>query len=264
MAKKYFVTRGMAVLLTSTVEGVQWNESMNLDYRPTSFLKHARILSSEDVMNLNLEMMPGFSLKWHYTSTTDVEIKPNRRYYSKSDINVAAKKFETFVQMFKMKNQSEIESAINKVTIKNEYWLQTKALDSPCKNGFYETRDDQTMKLLQDALKINNMQNIYLGNMTDDELRVPAALFLKLVICPPKDLKPWFSFFSYLFQKESAVQIILSLNRILKNKTTMQTRDLKIIASKLFERATTLFSLSYTKLLDTDHMDFYKEGNGKE
>ena len=260
MAKKYFVTRGMAVLLTSTVEGVQWNESMNLDYRPTSFLKHARILSSEDVMNLNLEMMPGFSLKWHYTSTTNVEIKPKRRYR----ITTITKKFETFVQMFKMKNQSEIESAINKVTIKNEYWLQTKALDSPCKNGFYETRDDQTMKLLQDALKINDMQNIYLGNMTDDELRVPAALFLKLVICPPKDLKPWFSFFSYLFQKESAVQIILSLNRILKNKTTMQTRDLKIIASKLFERATTLFSLSYTKLLDTDHMDFYKEGNGKE
>ena len=123
MTKKYFVTRGMAVLLTSTVEGVQWNESMNLDYRPTSFLKHARILSSEDVMNLNLEMMPGFSLKWHYTSTTNVEIKPNRRYYSKSDINVAAQKFETFVQMFKMKNQSEIESAINKVTIKNEYWF---------------------------------------------------------------------------------------------------------------------------------------------
>ena len=98
MTKKYFVTRGMAVLLTSTVEGVQWNESMNLDYRPTSFLKHARILSSEDVMNLNLEMMPGFSLKWHYTSTTNVEIKPKRRYR----ITTITKKFETFVQMFKI------------------------------------------------------------------------------------------------------------------------------------------------------------------
>ena len=254
------VTRGIAALLTTAVEGVQLNESMNLDYRPTSFLEHARRLSSEDVMNLNMEMMPGFSLKWHYTSTSNVDVKPKRRY----NPTTITKQFQTFVQMFKMKNQSEIESAINKVTTKNEYWLQTKALDSPCKNGFYETRDDQTMKLLKDALKINNVQNDYLGYMTDDELRVPAALFLKLVICPPKDLKPWFSFFSYLFQKESAVQIILSLNRILKNKTTMQTRDLKIIASKLFERATTLFSVIYTKLLDTDHMYFNKEGNSKE
>ena len=250
----------MGVLLTSSVEGVQWSESMNLDYRPTSFLEHARILSSEDVMNFNLEMMPGFSLKWHYTLTNNVEIKPNRRYYS----TTITKKFETFVQMFKMKNQSEIESAINKVTIKNEYWLLTMALDSPCEDGFYQQKDDQTMSLLQDALKIKKVQYINLENMTDTELRVPAALFLKLVICPPEDLKPWFSFFSYLFKKESAVQIILSLNRILKNKTTMQTRDLKIIASKLFERALTLFSLSYTKLLDTDHMDFKKEGNIKE
>ena len=250
----------MAVLLQSPEEGVEWRSEDKISIRPTSFLKHARRVSSEDVMNLNLEMMPGFSLKWHYTSTTNVEIKHIRRYKSRT----ITKKFETFVQMFKMKNQSEIESAINEVTIKNEYWLLRKALDSPCEDGFYQQKDDQTMSLLQDALKIKKVQDINLGYMTEDELRVPAALFLKLVICPPKYLKPWFSFFSYLFQKESAVQFILSLNRILKNKSTMQTRDLKKIANKLFERATTLFSLSYTKLLDTDHMDFYKEGNRKE
>ena len=209
-------------------------------------------------MNLDLEMMPGFSLKWHYTSTSNVEITPNRRY-SCTDIT---KKFERFVRMFKMKNQSEIESALDKVTIKNEYWLQNYALDKPCKNGFYAINHNQTMKLLQDALKINAVQKFNFENMTEDELRVPAALFLKLVICP-QNFKPWFTFFRDLFQNESADQIILSLNRILKNKNTMQTKDLRTIANKLFKRATTLFSLNYTKL-NIDNMDFHKEGNSIE
>ena len=226
--------------------------------RPTSFLQHVRRLSSEDVMNLNMEMMPGFSLKCHYTSTGNVEITPNRRYFC-TDIT---QKLERFVRMFKMKNQSEIESALDKVTIKNEYWLQSYALDKPCKNGFYAINHYQTMKLLQDALEISSVQKFNLENMTEDEFRVPAALFLKLVICP-KNLKPWFIFFRDLFQNESADQIVLSLNRILKNKSTMQTKDLKTIANKLFKRATTLFSLNYTKL-NIDNMDFHKEGNSIE
>ena len=221
--------------------------------RPTSFLKHARKVSSEDVRNFNLEMMPGFSLKWHYTSTSNMDIKPNRRYSSYP----TTKAFEMFVRMFKMKMQSEIESALRKVTVKNEYWLQRYALDKPCKNGIYDTNQEQVIKLFQDALKIKNVQNFNLQNMTNNELKVPAALFLKLIICP-QHFKPWFSFFSDLFQKESADHIVLSLNRILKNTNSMQTNDLKAIANKLLERLTTLYSLKYLKLLNMNHTDYHK------
>ena len=203
--------------------------------------------------------MPGFSLKWHYTSTSNVDIKPNRRYSSFA----TTKAFEMFVRMFIMKNQSEIESALNKVTVKNEYWLQRYALDKPCKNGFYDTNQEQVIKLLQDALNIKNVQNFNLQNMKNNELKVPAELFLKLLICP-QHLKPWFSFFSDLFQKDSADQIVLTLNRILKNKNNSQTKDLMAIANKVFEKVTTLFSLKYLKLLNMNYTDYHKvEMEGK-
>ena len=54
------------------------------------------------------------------------------------------------------------------------------------------------------------------------------------------------------------------MNRILKNKNNRQTKDLKAIANKLFEKVTTLFSLKYSKLLNMNYTDYHKvEMEGK-
>ena len=48
------------------------------------------------------------------------------------------------------------------------------------------------------------------------------------------------------------------MNRILKNKNNRQTKDLKAIANKLFEKVTSLFSLKHLKLVNMNYTDYHK------
>ena len=40
-----------------------------------------RKISSEDMKNMDMEFMPGFKLKWHYTSDSAGEIQPDAWYH---------------------------------------------------------------------------------------------------------------------------------------------------------------------------------------
>ena len=81
-------------------------------------------------------------------------------------------------------------------------------------------------------------------SLTIEELKTAAEMFLYLNTCPDSWFKSWYSFYKDLFLTQSADQIILTLNRILKTET-LQDWDGKRIAIKLFQRAASLLSLQF-------------------
>ena len=72
-------------------------------------------------------------------------------------------------------------------------------------------------------------------------------MFLYLNSCSDQ-LKPWFLFYTDLFTKKTAEQIILILNRILKVNESPKNKDFKNIGMKLFERSYDLFSLKHKEI----------------
>ena len=91
-------------------------------------------------------------------------------------------------------------------------------------------------------------RDIYIRkNYSYDSLQKSAEMFLYAYSCPDS-LKPWFYFYSNLFQKQSPNEILLTLNRMLKPNKNKKNKNLIAIARKLFERATTLFSLKHMEI----------------
>ena len=83
-------------------------------------------------------------------------------------------------------------------------------------------------------------------NMTDEDLQTAAEMFMFLNACPANDatdmkqsVNAWSQFYNDLFQTQSAKNIILTLNRLIKNK------EARVTAEKLFKRMTSLFELKY-------------------
>ena len=97
------------------------------------------------------------------------------------------------------------------------------------------------IKEVEHELKINSSIQI-IENISISLLETAGKMFLYLNSCPDH-LKPWFFMYTDLFQSQTANQIILTLNRILKVDDSHQNKALKTIAAKLFDRITTLFSL---------------------
>ena len=88
-------------------------------------------------------------------------------------------------------------------------------------------------------------------NMTLENLETAAKMFIYLNSCPYNDgyiMKSWSSFYDYLLNTQSVEQIILTLNRMMKIKTTQSDDDGKIRAEKLFKRTATLLSLEFGEI----------------
>ena len=102
------------------------------------------------------------------------------------------------------------------------------------------------IKEVEHELKINSSIQI-IENISISLLETAGKMFLYLNSCPDH-LKPWFFMYTDLFQSQTANQIILTLNRILKVDDSHQNKALKTIAAKLFDRITTLFALKYREI----------------
>ena len=92
---------------------------------------------------------------------------------------------------------------------------------------------------------LNEMQvlppDIKLENITRENLKVAAEMFIYLNTCPDP---AWFKFYRDLFEKHSLEFIILTLNRLLKNAN----KDSQFIPSTILQRLTSMFSLSYPEI----------------
>ena len=89
-----------------------------------------------------------------------------------------------------------------------------------------------------------------MNTATADQLKSAAEMFIYLNICPgtfgldssnymEQWFKSWFTFYHDLFKTQNPSQIILTLNRLMKNKSD------RVMNQELFKKAATLFSLKY-------------------
>ena len=86
-------------------------------------------------------------------------------------------------------------------------------------------------------------------NMTNENLRIAAEMFIYLNKCPdPKDpLNDWIQFYDDLFGRKSPYQLILTLNRMIKRNMHANKKDI-VVVEKLFKRASILFPLNYENI----------------
>ena len=70
------------------------------------------------------------------------------------------------------------------------------------------------VKAVEQKLKMEFSEQM-IESMTHEELQSAAEMFIYLNICP-EPMMPWFRFFKDLFQTQSADQMILTLNRMIK------------------------------------------------
>ena len=99
-----------------------------------------------------------------------------------------------------------------------------------------------------------------LFNRTDSRLRTAAEMFLYLTSCSV-DFKPWFRFYTDLFQNKSPSQILLTLNRILKVGKTLKKLRFRNIADELFARTQSFILLQYNDR--TGHKDYINVKGGE-
>ena len=83
--------------------------------------------------------------------------------------------------------------------------------------------------------------------MTKEELSSAAEMFIYLNTCPDSYFKSWFTFYKDLFLTQSADQITLTLNRMIKTKSlhSKASKDGNLRAEKLLKRTSELFSLKF-------------------
>ena len=140
-------------------------------------------------------------------------------------------------------NQEIIWDAIKKIRFKVSL---EKICDSA--KSFYIPSDKMSnVREVEKQLQVNSSDLIN-ENMTRSQMKIAAEMFLYLNTCPEL-LRPWFSLYTDLFQKQSPNEIILTLNRILKfYKVTPHNSSLTSITLKLFKRVSTLFTLKYQQI----------------
>ena len=117
--------------------------------------------------------------------------------------------------------------------------------------GLYiESSSSSVVTKVERVLKTESSEERY-ENMTSNDLKIAAEMFIYLHVCPyyrgqinEKWFKSWSSFYDDLFLTESPNQIILTINRMMNVKTSLNEND-KLRAQKLFKRVTRSMSLSY-------------------
>ena len=106
-------------------------------------------------------------------------------------------------------------------------------------------RWDSQVNFVKNLLQTNSSVHKF-ENLTINNYKTVAEMFLYLNTCPNSWFKSWFLFYNDLFKTQTTDQILLTLNRMMKiNVYNSQAREDKIIAEKLFSRATNLLPLKY-------------------
>ena len=115
------------------------------------------------------------------------------------------------------------------------------------------------VEAVERKLKIESFAQIN-DTLTNEELKTAGEMFLYLNSCPNSAwFKSWSSFYKDLLRTQSADQIILTLNRMMKTETS-QDKDGKLRAEKLLKRASSLMSLNYERIQSLQRIE--NSGNG--
>ena len=146
---------------------------------------------------------------------------------------------------YDFKNRKNIESiwkAVKKIRL--EYAVK----DCPYRNLYSEVVSQ--VNAVEQILQINSTDIIY-ENITTSVLKDAGEMFIYLNSCSDL-LKPWFLFYTDLFQNQTIDVVILTLNRIMKNKGKKENQ-LMIIAEEIFEKTSSLLKLKYQEIENVTH-----------
>ena len=85
---------------------------------------------------------------------------------------------------------------------------------------------------IERQLKMKSSDIIY-KNISTENLKTAAEMYIYLITCPGNDelqdwFKLWSTFYIDLFQNKSANQIILTLNRVMKQNTAQCCKIVKL------------------------------------
>ena len=86
-----------------------------------------------------------------------------------------------------------------------------------------------------------------IASLSKEDLKIAAEMFLYLNFCPNLWFRLWSSFYRDLFLTQSADQIILTLNRMMKTMETHNNEDGSIMVKKLQTKIASKLSLRNTK-----------------
>ena len=126
------------------------------------------------------------------------------------------------------------------------------SLDKLCpkRTIYYKQEPYPVLSVFEQHLGIKPLEVIY-NNITTKFLENAAQMFIYLKGCPAegdKETKQWYtfwnSFYRDLFMNKTPQQIILTLNRMTKRKSS-EEKDGNARAGKLLNRAKLLFSLKF-------------------
>ena len=198
------------------------------------FISLSRVVTSEDLTKMELSTMPGFRLTWYYSG---MEVKPEVQYENLQFVRLVNILLTTNL------DTDTIWNAVKKV--KQE--ISTADAESCETNCLYsDSVQVALVKAVENQLGVEFSEQRF-KNTTVRHLEKAAEMFIYLNSCPGSgSLKLWFkswsSFYDDLFRTKPPDEIILTLNRMMKNKS------LEGEGPKLFRKTAALLSLKYEKI----------------
>ena len=164
------------------------------------------------------------------------------------------KSIDRLANLLKLTSAEKVWNAVRHIKLDSS----KKSLEEKetCLEWFNWYQDmDKLYKVIEVEQKLGiNSSNIRFLNMTRADLKIAAHMFIHLTTCAPFTtskytddgywFKSWAILYIDLFKTKSPDQIILTLNRILKDKSP-ENKDGIDRAKKLFNRISKLLSLKY-------------------
>ena len=82
-------------------------------------------------------------------------------------------------------------------------------------------------------------------NMTHDDLKRAAEMFVYLNVCPGTAWHDWFNFYKDIFLKQTPQQMVLTLNRMMKKNIDKSIQE---VNEELLNKISVLFPLQYKEI----------------
>ena len=101
------------------------------------------------------------------------------------------------------------------------------------------------VRAVEEKVKIKTSESVS-ENMPRQHLNSASEMFLYLYLSVDSTTTMWMNFFGNLFETQSATQIILTLNRMMRKTKGM---SIYTVNEKLFKKSTILFKLKYPEIL---------------
>ena len=139
---------------------------------------------------------------------------------------------------------------VNKIFSMTKTLKLNMSLDLSCDISNKLLSDDNIMSLVkavEEKLQVDSSDEIN-KSMKNEDLKTAAEMFMYLSLCPDSRwFKSWFTFYKDLFLTQSADKIILTLNRMMKTKTSKDNAG-KNRAEKLIRKTKNLLSLKFEEI----------------